>query len=101
LKNLKISDFDTPCAQRTHAGISTSEIHFVTSKMVSAVRADARQKCPCPRTNPLAQTVYPLQGGKVHPNFEKKISGKIFSLHYDQKNTLIPLVKTVFESVDN
>jgi len=39
--------------------------------MVSAVRADA-QKCPCPRTNPPAQTVYPLQGGKVHPNFEKK-----------------------------
>jgi len=36
------------------------------------------QKCPCPRTNPLAQTVYPLQGGKVHPIFEnqKKITEK-------------------------
>ena len=30
------------------------------------------QKCPCPSTNPLAKTVYPLQGGKVHPNFENK-----------------------------
>jgi len=65
------------------------------------------QKCPCPRTNPLAQTVYPLQGGKVHPNFENKkkeknFSGKNFSsLHYDQKNTVIPLVKSVFKSVDN
>jgi len=46
--------------------------------------------------------VYPLQGGKVHPNFEKKISEKnLFSLHYDQKNTLNPLVKSVFKSVDN
>ena len=60
------------------------------------------QKCPCPSTNPLAQMVYPLQGGKVHPNFEKKISEKnLFSLHYDQKNTLNPLVKSVFKSVDN
>jgi len=38
------------------------------------------QKCPCPNTNPVAQTVYPLQGGEVHPNFEnkKKIFGKKF-----------------------
>jgi len=65
--------------------------------MVSAVRADAAE-CPCPRTNPLAQTVYPLQGGKVHPNFEtkKKISEKYsFRLHYHHKNTLNPLVKSV------
>jgi len=56
------------------------------------------QKYPRPRTNPLAQTVYPLQGGKVHPNFEnkKKFGKKIFSLNYDQKNTLNPLVKSVF-----
>jgi len=56
------------------------------------------QKCPCPNTNPLAQTVYPLQGAKVHPNFEnqKKISEKIsLSLHYNKKNTLNPLVKSV------
>jgi len=46
--------------------------------MVSAVRADATE-VPVPSTNPLAQTVYPLQGGKVHPNFEnKKIFGKNF-----------------------
>jgi len=62
------------------------------------------QKYPCPTTNPLAQTVYPLQGGKVHPNFEnkKKFQKKIsFSLHYDQKNTLNRLVKSVFKTVDN
>jgi len=39
--------------------------------MVSAVPADAAaQKCPCRNTDPLAPTDYPLQGGKVHPNFE-------------------------------
>ena len=59
--------------------------------MVSAVRADAAE-VPCPGQNPLAQTVYPLQGGKVHPNFENK--KKIFG-----KNS--PLVKSVFKSVDN
>jgi len=80
---------------RPRAGISTSEIHFTIAKMVSAVRAHA-QKCPRRSTNPLAQTVYPLQGGKVHPNFQnkKKFRKKIFSLHYDQKNTLNPLVKS-------
>jgi len=36
-KNMKKSDFDP---MRTLAGISTSEIHFIISKMVSAVRAD-------------------------------------------------------------
>ena len=30
------------------------------------------QKCPCPNTNPLAQTVCLLQGGNVHPNFENQ-----------------------------
>jgi len=43
--------------------------------MVSTVRADATE-VPMPRTNPLAQRVYPLQGGKLHPNFEKKIRKK-------------------------
>jgi len=72
---MKNSDFDP---MRTRAGISTSEIHFIISKMVSAVTAVA-QKCPSPNTKPLAQMVYPLQGAKVHPNFEnKKISEKIF-----------------------
>jgi len=42
--------------------------------MISTVRADAAE-VPFPGQNPLAQTVYPLQGGKVHPNFENK---KIF-----------------------
>ena len=100
MKNLKNSDFDP---MRTRAGTSTSEIHFIISKTISAVTANA-QKCPRPRTNPLAQTVYPLQGGKVHPNFEnnkKNFRKKILSLHYDQKNTLILLVKSVFKSVDN
>ena len=85
---------------RTRAGISTSDIHFIISKMVSAVRADATE-VPIPKTKSSSTTG--LQGGKVHPNFEnKKIFGKkIFSPHYDQKNTLIPLVKSVFKSVDN
>jgi len=60
---------------RPRAGISTSEINFTISKMVSAVRAHGTSG-----TNPLAQTVYPLQGGKVHPNFQnkKKFWGKKF-----------------------
>jgi len=39
-----------------------------------------QQKCLCPNTNLPAQTVYPLQGGKVHPNFEnqKKFPEKNF-----------------------
>jgi len=40
----------------------------------------------------------------VDPNFEnqKEFSGKkFFSLHYDQKNALNPLVKSVFKSVHN
>ena len=45
--------------------------------------------------------VYPLEGGKVDQNFEKKFPEKKFSLYYDQKNTLNPLVKSVFKSVHN
>jgi len=56
-----------------------------------------------PKHNPLAPTVYPLQGGKVHPNFENKknknFRKELFTLYYDQKNTLNPLVKSVFKSV--
>ena len=61
------------------------------------------QKCPCRSTNPLAQAVYPLQGGKVHPNFDKKknLGKKFYSLHYNQKNMLNAMVKSVFKSVDN
>jgi len=83
---------------RTRAGISTSQIHFIISKTVSAVRADATE-VPMSK-HKSAQTVYGLQGGKLHPNCEnqKKIS---FSLNCDQKNTLNPLVKSVFKSVDN
>ena len=47
--------------------------------MVSAVRADATE-VPMPKHKPLAQTVYPLQGGKVHPNFENKKFSKKFLL---------------------
>ena len=57
---------------RTRAGISTSDIHFIISKPVSAVREDATEVPMHVQTNPLAQTVYQLQGGKVHPNFENK-----------------------------
>ena len=99
MKNLKISDFDP---MRPRAGISTSEIHFIISKTVSAVRADATE-VPTSRhkTSIVAPTVYLLQGGKVDLNFEKKISGKKFSLRYDQKNTPNPLVKSVFKSDHN
>ena len=91
----------TPCA-RSHAYRHQTYVHFIISKTVSAVRADATE-VPMPNTNPLAQTVCLLQGGKVHPNFEeKKFSQKIsLSLHYDKKNTLNPLLKSVFKSVNN
>ena len=60
------------------------------------------QKCPPRDTKPLAPTVYPLQGRKVDPNFKKNSSeNNFFRLHYDQKNTLNPLVKSVFKSVNN
>ena len=68
--------------------------------MVSAVQMP--QKCLPPDTKPPAPTVYPLQGGKVDPNFEnqkKNFRKKINSLQYDQKNTLNPLVKSVLKSV--
>jgi len=87
---------------RPRAGISTSDIHFIISKMVSAIRADATE-VPMP-TNLPAQTVYQLQSGKVHPTFEnkKKFPEKhSFSLHYDKKSTLNPLMKSVFKSVDS
>jgi len=59
------------------------------------------RKCPPPDTKALAPTVYPLQGRKADPNLKKKIGNTFFRLHYDQKNTLIPLVKSVFKSVHN
>jgi len=77
--------------------ISTSEIHFIISKVVSPVTADATEVPMSKHKSSIAQTVYPLQGGKVHPNFENKkncFREKIFSLHYHQKNTLNPLVKS-------
>ena len=61
----------TPCA-RVRAGISTSDIHFIISKTISAVRADATEVPMSKHKSSIAQTVYPLQGGKVHPNFENK-----------------------------
>jgi len=86
---------------RPRGSISTSAIHFIISKPVSAVRADATEM-PTSRhksssTNGLAATG--PQGGS---NFLKKNSeNNFFSLHYDQKNTLNPLVKSVFKSVLN
>jgi len=87
---------------RPRAGISSSEIHFIISKMVSAVRADATE-VPMRKHKSSSTNALPVTGGKVHPNFENKknFGKKIFSLHYDQKNTLNPLVKSVFTSVDN
>jgi len=47
IENLKISHFDP---MRPRGSISTSAIHFIISKMVSAVRADAIE-VPIPKTN--------------------------------------------------
>ena len=85
----------------TRPRISTSHIHFIISKTVSAVWADATE-VPTSRhksssTNGLAAT-----GPKSGYKFLKKIFGKqFFRLHYDLKNTLNPLVKSVFKSVHN
>jgi len=92
---MKISDFDP---MRTRPRILTSHIHFIISKTVSAVRADATE-VPTSRhksssTNGLAATG-PQSGSKFKKNFGKQF----FRLHYDQKNTLNPLVKSVFKSV--
>ena len=95
---MKICDFDP---MRTRPRISTSHIHFILSKMVSAVPADATE---VPTSRYKTSSTNGLQGGKVDPNFEnqKKFSGKTLnSLHYDQKNTLNPLMKSVLKSVHN
>jgi len=75
---------------RPRADIPTSETHFIISKMVSAVRAGAIE-VPMPKhksssTNGLHATgrVKCIQILKTKKNSEKK-----FSLHYDQKITLI------------
>jgi len=60
---------------RTRPRISTSDIHFMISNMVSAVRADATE-VPMSKHKSSSSTVYPLHDGKVHPNFENNI--KIF-----------------------
>jgi len=72
---------------RTRAGISTSAIHFIISKMVSAVRTDATE-VPMPKTkssstNGLAATVHQT----------KKISEKnLFLVIYLKKLQAICLV---------
>jgi len=64
---------------RTRAGISISDIHFIISKTVSAVSAHATE-VPMSKHKSSSTNGLPLQGGKVHPNFEnqKKISEKNF-----------------------
>jgi len=86
---------------RTRAGISTSEIHFIISKAVLAVPADATE-VPISRhksssTNGLAAT-----GPQIGSNFKIFFSeSNFFRLHYNKKNTLNPLLKSVFKSVHN
>ena len=85
---------------RLRCSISTSAIHFIISKPLSTVRADATE-VPLPKkksssTNGLAATG-PQSGSK----FKKKFGIQFFRLHYDQKYTLNPLVKSVFKSVHN
>jgi len=61
------------------------------------------QKCPCPSTNPPAQTVYPLQGGKVHPNFEnkKKFRKIFFQPPLPQEKYAESIAEIHFKSIDN
>ena len=86
---------------RTRTRLSTSHIHFIISKTVSAVPADATE-VPTSRhktssTNGLAAT-----GPQSESNFQKKFpETNFFHIRYDQKNTLNPTVKSVFKSVHN
>ena len=74
---MEICDFDP---MRTRAGISTSHIHFILSKTVSAVPADATE-VPTSRHKTRYTGVKWIKILKP-----KKICGKkLFSLHYDQK----------------
>ena len=95
---MKICDFDP---MRTRPRISTSHIHFIIPKMVSAVPADATEvptfRHKSSSTNGLAAT-----GPQSGSNVKKKISENNFlHLHCDQKNALNLLVKSVFKSVHN
>jgi len=83
---------------RTRAGISTSDMHFIISKTVSAVRADATE-VPTSRHNSSSTNGLAATGPQSGSNFKKYISRN--RLHYDQKNPLNPLVKSVFKSVHN
>jgi len=86
---------------RTRAGISTSATHFIISKTVSAVRADATE-VPTSRHKSSSTNGLDATGPQSGYNFLKKIlETNFFRLHYEQKNTLNPLVKSVFKSVHN
>lgn len=66
---MKMCDFDP---MRTRAGISTSEIHFIISKTVSAGRADATE-VPIPRHKSSSTNGLPATGRyKVDPNLENQ-----------------------------
>jgi len=83
---------------RMRAGILTSEIHFIISKPVSAVPADATEVPTLGHksssTNGLAAT-----GPQSGSSFKKIFSEtNFFCLHYNKKNTLNPLLKSVFKS---
>ena len=56
---------------RTRPRISTSEIHFIISKMVSADRADATE-VPMSKHKTSSTNSLPATRRKVHPNFENK-----------------------------
>jgi len=62
-----------------HGSISTSDMHFIISKMVSAVRADATE-VPMPKTKSSSTNGYPLQCRKLDPNFENQ--RKIFQKNF-------------------
>ena len=79
--------------------ISTSAIHFIISKMVSAVRADATE-VPTSGHKSSSTNGLPATGPQSGSKFKKNSENNFFR-HYDQKNPLNPLVKSVFKSVHN
>ena len=86
---------------RTRPRISTSHIHFIIPKMVSAVPADATE-VPTSRhksssTNGLAAT-----GPQSGSNFKQKLFGKQFSPHPLRPEKCAESIgKSVFKSVHN
>jgi len=91
---MKITHFDPV---RPRGSISTSAIHFMIPKTVSAVWADATE-VPIPKTESSSTNGL---AAKVHQTKKFLPEKNFLMLHYHQKNMLNPLVKSVLKSVHN